>query len=213
VDCQWLPQDAHWGNWPHCFFYFVCRYENEQQSRKANGGALPPDLSVITKARHGNEDYIFALLTGYVISSPLHPSLEYQEAFVFCLGGVKVGTNTASWVVEWLAIGTATLRQELPWERTSTTTHTSLEARLACRLPSTTRSSSKSFAHPLPPHRTPLAVLPLTFRYSSSARPILSPRPGIRTAPRRPHPSWRRTSRPSCAGRPNRSTTSASEWA
>lgn len=26
---------------------------------------LPPDLSVIVKARHGNEDYIFALLTGY----------------------------------------------------------------------------------------------------------------------------------------------------
>jgi hypothetical protein len=40
-------------------------YPNEQASRKANSGALPPDLSVITKARHGNEDYVFALLTGY----------------------------------------------------------------------------------------------------------------------------------------------------
>ncbi|PIK49668.1 putative cytochrome c1, heme protein, mitochondrial [Apostichopus japonicus] len=28
-------------------------------------GALPPDLSYIALARHGGEDYIFALLTGY----------------------------------------------------------------------------------------------------------------------------------------------------
>ena len=28
-------------------------------------GALPPDLSYIALARHGNEDYIFSLLTGY----------------------------------------------------------------------------------------------------------------------------------------------------
>jgi cytochrome c1 len=30
-----------------------------------SGGALPPDLSCIAKARHGGENYIFALLTGY----------------------------------------------------------------------------------------------------------------------------------------------------
>lgn len=34
-------------------------------ARVANGGALPPDLSCIARARHGEEDYIFALLTGY----------------------------------------------------------------------------------------------------------------------------------------------------
>ena len=33
--------------------------------RSANAGALPPDLSLITKARHGGPDYIYALLTGY----------------------------------------------------------------------------------------------------------------------------------------------------
>lgn len=47
------------------FDYFPPPYPNEQASRKANSGALPPDLSVIVKARHGNEDYIFQLLTGY----------------------------------------------------------------------------------------------------------------------------------------------------
>jgi hypothetical protein len=37
-----------------------------QQARAANGGALPPDLSLITKAREGGAQYIHALLTGYV---------------------------------------------------------------------------------------------------------------------------------------------------
>lgn len=40
-------------------------YPNEEAARAANNGAFPPDLSYITLARHGGEDYIFALLTGY----------------------------------------------------------------------------------------------------------------------------------------------------
>lgn len=40
-------------------------YPNEQAARAANNGAYPPDLSFITSARHGGEDYIFSLLTGY----------------------------------------------------------------------------------------------------------------------------------------------------
>ena len=40
-------------------------YANEQQARLANNGALPPDLSLITKARHGGANYIYSLLTGY----------------------------------------------------------------------------------------------------------------------------------------------------
>ncbi|KAJ1546035.1 cytochrome c1 [Nowakowskiella sp. JEL0078] len=45
--------------------YFPKPYENEELARVANSGALPPDLSCVVKARHGEEDYIFALLTGY----------------------------------------------------------------------------------------------------------------------------------------------------
>merc|ERR1719152_771970 len=41
-------------------------YANDEEGRMANAGALPPDLSLITKARHGGEDYVYALLTGYV---------------------------------------------------------------------------------------------------------------------------------------------------
>lgn len=40
-------------------------YPNEEAARAGNNGGLPPDLSLITKARHGGADYIFALLTGY----------------------------------------------------------------------------------------------------------------------------------------------------
>ncbi|KAI9204777.1 cytochrome C1 family-domain-containing protein [Polychytrium aggregatum] len=40
-------------------------YPNEEAARAANGGAYPPDLSCIVKARHGDADYIFSLLTGY----------------------------------------------------------------------------------------------------------------------------------------------------
>jgi ubiquinol-cytochrome c reductase cytochrome c1 subunit len=45
--------------------YFPAPYPNAEAARYANNGALPPDLSLITKARHGGADYIFALLTGY----------------------------------------------------------------------------------------------------------------------------------------------------
>ncbi|KAM7267296.1 hypothetical protein ACFE04_009462 [Oxalis oulophora] len=40
-------------------------YPNEAAARFANGGAYPPDLSLITKARHNGQNYVFALLTGY----------------------------------------------------------------------------------------------------------------------------------------------------
>ena len=40
-------------------------YANEEAARYANGGAYPPDLSLITKARHNGQNYVFSLLTGY----------------------------------------------------------------------------------------------------------------------------------------------------
>ena len=40
-------------------------YANEEGARFANGGAYPPDLSLITKARHNGANYVFSLLLGY----------------------------------------------------------------------------------------------------------------------------------------------------
>ena len=37
----------------------------EEGARYANNGAYPPDLSLITKARHDGTNYVFALLLGY----------------------------------------------------------------------------------------------------------------------------------------------------
>jgi len=41
-------------------------YPNATAAAAANGGAPPPDLSVMAKARHGGADYIYSLLVGYV---------------------------------------------------------------------------------------------------------------------------------------------------
>jgi ubiquinol-cytochrome c reductase cytochrome c1 subunit len=45
--------------------HFKSPFPNEKAAAAANGGALPPDLSLITKARHGGGDYVFGILTGY----------------------------------------------------------------------------------------------------------------------------------------------------
>jgi ubiquinol-cytochrome c reductase cytochrome c1 subunit len=44
---------------------FVRPFANENAARFANNGAYPPDLSLVTKAREGGPDYVYALLTGY----------------------------------------------------------------------------------------------------------------------------------------------------
>ena len=40
-------------------------YPNEVAARAANNNAVPPDLSLITKARHEGPAYLYSLLTGY----------------------------------------------------------------------------------------------------------------------------------------------------
>jgi ubiquinol-cytochrome c reductase cytochrome c1 subunit len=40
-------------------------FPNDQAARAANNGALPPDQSLIVKARAGGPDYVYAILTGY----------------------------------------------------------------------------------------------------------------------------------------------------
>jgi ubiquinol-cytochrome c reductase cytochrome c1 subunit len=40
-------------------------YANETAARAANNNAMPPDLSLITKARHHGPEYVYSLLTGY----------------------------------------------------------------------------------------------------------------------------------------------------
>jgi len=44
---------------------FVPPFANVNAARAANNGALPPDLSLMTKARIGGPGYVYALLTSY----------------------------------------------------------------------------------------------------------------------------------------------------
>ncbi|WP_309610544.1 cytochrome c1 [Sphingomonas sp.] len=45
--------------------HFPSPFANETAARAANNNALPPDLSLITKAREGGAAYVHSLLTGY----------------------------------------------------------------------------------------------------------------------------------------------------
>ncbi|NWG70693.1 MAG: cytochrome c1 [Parvularculaceae bacterium] len=59
-------------------------FANEQVARLANGGALPPDLSLILKARKDGADYVYSLLTGYEeppATVNLAPTQHYNPYF------------------------------------------------------------------------------------------------------------------------------------
>jgi len=45
--------------------HFVAPFANDQEARASNNGALPPDLSVITKARVNGVNHLYNLLLGY----------------------------------------------------------------------------------------------------------------------------------------------------
>jgi len=59
-------------------------FANDQAARAANNGALPPDLSLITKAREGGADYVYAIMTGFKdapAAMKMNPNMNYNEYF------------------------------------------------------------------------------------------------------------------------------------
>jgi ubiquinol-cytochrome c reductase cytochrome c1 subunit len=59
-------------------------FPNDQAARAANNGALPPDQSLLVKAREGGPDYMYAILTGYKDAPAgfkLLPGMNYNEFF------------------------------------------------------------------------------------------------------------------------------------
>ena len=59
-------------------------FPNDQAARAANNGALPPDQSLIVKARAGGPDYVYGILTGYKEAPASFKMLEgmnYNEFF------------------------------------------------------------------------------------------------------------------------------------
>ncbi len=64
--------------------HFVPPFANEQAARVANNGALPPDPSLMVKARHGGPDYVYSLLTGFTDPPAGHvvpDGMYYNRAF------------------------------------------------------------------------------------------------------------------------------------
>ncbi|HEY5047342.1 MAG TPA: cytochrome c1 [Rhizomicrobium sp.] len=45
--------------------HFPAPFANEQAARAANNGALPPDQSVLVKAREGGSNYLYSICSGY----------------------------------------------------------------------------------------------------------------------------------------------------
>ncbi|MBV9331274.1 MAG: cytochrome c1 [Alphaproteobacteria bacterium] len=50
--------------------HFPPPFPNEEAARTANSGALPPDLSLIVKAREGGPQYVYSIITGFHQTPP-----------------------------------------------------------------------------------------------------------------------------------------------
>jgi ubiquinol-cytochrome c reductase cytochrome c1 subunit len=64
--------------------HFKSPFPNDAAARAANNGALPPDQSVLEKAREGGADYLYAVLTGYAdppADVKLGQGMNYNKAF------------------------------------------------------------------------------------------------------------------------------------
>lgn len=54
---------------------FPSPYANDNAARAANGGALPPDMSLLVKARMDGANYIYSIITGYGETPPEHHAM------------------------------------------------------------------------------------------------------------------------------------------
>ncbi len=64
---------------------FVQPYSNDEEAKSLNGGAYPPDMSVLVKARKGGADYIYSVLLGYT-DPPSNISLDegvYYNKYIY----------------------------------------------------------------------------------------------------------------------------------
>ncbi|CAD7002216.1 unnamed protein product [Ceratitis capitata] len=71
--------------------YFIAPFSTKEAAAVSNNGAVPPDLSLIVKARHDGANYVYSLLTGYqngehdgndLYFNPYFPTgmVEYDDA-------------------------------------------------------------------------------------------------------------------------------------
>ena len=81
---------------------FVMPYENVKAAQAANGGAYPPDMSVLVKARGGGVDYIYSLLQGYE-DAPVGVTLDegvYYNKYMYG-NKIKMSAPLSDGIVEY----------------------------------------------------------------------------------------------------------------
>lgn len=69
---------------------FPAIYPNDAFARASNGGALPPDLSVMVAARNGGADYVYNLLTAYDTPKPADVELTAGLHYNPVMDGGKI---------------------------------------------------------------------------------------------------------------------------
>ena len=81
---------------------FKSPYPNVQAAAAANGGAYPPDMSVLVKARKGGANYIYSVLVGYEDPPPgvnLDDGVYYNK---YMIGNkIKMPNNLIDGLVEY----------------------------------------------------------------------------------------------------------------
>ena len=91
---------------------FVVPYTNEQAATAANGGAYPPDMSVLVKARQGGADYIYSVLMGYE-EPPSGVTLDdgvYYNKYMYG-NKIKMANQLSDGLVEYADGTNATIEQ------------------------------------------------------------------------------------------------------
>lgn len=66
---------------------FPAPYQNSKAAQAANGGAIPPELSLITRARAQGANYVYSLLTGYNKDVPENITLADGQHYNPYMGG------------------------------------------------------------------------------------------------------------------------------
>jgi len=91
---------------------FKSPYPNVNASIAANGGAYPPDMSVLVKARPGGSDYIYSVLVGYENPPPgmtLDDGVYYNK---YMIGNkIKMSAPLTEGIVEYSDGTNATVDQ------------------------------------------------------------------------------------------------------
>ncbi|WP_369800349.1 cytochrome c1 [Wolbachia endosymbiont of Cruorifilaria tuberocauda] len=87
--------------------YFVAPFETKQEAAASNNGVVPPDLSLIIKARHGGANYIYSLLTGYQNSEQDESGLYFNPYFP--VGKLAMAPPLSDGIVEYDSARQATV--------------------------------------------------------------------------------------------------------